>query len=221
MTNLSILFSEQSEGREVLKEKDSNYKATFTVNNGAEKREFSIKTNAPFKTKFDGNNDRKDLYEKYLGPYKGENPRKIAESQDRPTLHSNHIWFDALYALAIEEVAQCSQDEISDASYNNGQSISAPEGGYFQTGLFWTYVWTRDTSYSIDLSLANIDPIRALNSLDFKLSERREGGNLQIIQDTGTGGSYPISSDRVVWSLGSRALLRQLQGETRLWLTLF
>jgi hypothetical protein len=29
------------------------------------------------------------------------------------------------------------------------------------------------------------------------------------------GGSYPISSDRVVWSLGSRALLRQLQGGER------
>ncbi|MDJ0532785.1 MAG: hypothetical protein QNJ70_09865 [Xenococcaceae cyanobacterium MO_207.B15] len=215
MKNLSILLSEPAEETEVLREKDSDYKATFTVNNGAETREFSIKTNAPFKTKFDGNNVQRDLYEEYLGSYRGENPRKIVESPERPTLQSNHIWFDALYALALEEVAQCSQDEISDGSYNNGQPISAPEGGYFQTGLFWTYVWTRDTSYSMDLSLANIDPVRALNSLDFKLSERREGGNLQIIQDTGTGGSYPISSDRVVWSLGCRALLRQLQGEKR------
>ncbi len=212
MTNLSILLSEKSEDLEVLTEKDSDYKTRFTVDKTGNTRRFSLQTNAPFEQKFNDENQRQS-YQQYL-----VNPRQIVESTNYPTLESNHIWFDALYALAIEEVSQCSVSQISDGSYNNGRSISAPEGGYFQTGLFWTYVWTRDTAYSMDLSLASLDRFRALNSLQFKLSTRRDIENQdqpQIIQDTGTGGSYPISSDRVAWSFGARALLRQLQGETR------
>ena len=210
MKNLSILLSEQNDEGEILQEKDSDYQGTFKVDNTGQTRRFSIETNAPLATKFNDDNQRQ-TYQQYL-----PNPREISESQDYPTLQSNQIWFDALYALAITEAQDCSVPDISDGSYNDGNPIgNPPPDGYFQTGLFWTYVWTRDSSYSMDLSLANIDPLRALNSLNFKLSERREGGDRQIIQDTGTGGSYPISSDRVVWSLGSRALLRQLQGDTR------
>ncbi|MGD1911493.1 MAG: hypothetical protein ACFB2X_11725 [Rivularia sp. (in: cyanobacteria)] len=221
MKDLSVLLTviteylgETTKNQEVLREKDNKHynEAKFTVDKTGETRGFSIQSNAPFEKKLDGN--QLQSYQKYL-----VNPRQIKESKEGskkyPTLESNHIWFDALYALAMEEVRQCSVSEIKDGAYNNGNSISAPDGGYFETGLFWTYVWTRDTSYSVDLSLAVIDPIRSLNSLNFKLSERREGGNLQIIQDTGTGGSYPISSDRVSFSFGCRALLRQLQGKTR------
>ncbi len=207
MNNLSIFLSESNKNREVLQQKDSHYKAIFTLSNKEDKRYFSIQSNAPFQTKFNDDNQRR-CYQEYL-----PNLREIKELPDYPTLNSNHIWFDALYALAIEEVRKCSVSSISDSSYNNGKPIgNKVKGGFFETGLFWSYVWTRDIAYSVDLSLANLDPIRALNSLNFKLSERRSGGNLQIIQDTGTGGSYPISSDRVIWSLGSRALLKQLTG---------
>lgn len=210
MNNLSIFLSESHKNREILQQKNSFFQAIFTLSNIDNKRHFLIQSNAPFQTKFNDENQRQ-RYQKYL-----PNPREISELQDYPTLNSNHIWFDALYALAIEEVRQCSVSSISDGSYNNGQPMgNTIKGGFFDTGLFWTYVWTRDIAYSLDLSLANLDPIRALNSLNFKLSERRSGGNLQIIQDTGTGGSYPISSDRVVWSLGSRALLKQLNGEKK------
>ena len=155
MTNLSILLSETTEDLEVLREKDSEYEARFTVEQTGETRRFSIQTNAPFEQKLYG--EQRQLYQEYL-----VNPRSIAESGDYPTLESNHIWFDALYALAIEEVAQCSKDEIRDGSYNYGNPIPAPEGGYFETGLFWTYVWTRDISYSVNLSLAVVDPMRAI-----------------------------------------------------------
>ncbi|MCX7807688.1 MAG: hypothetical protein N2515_03690, partial [Deltaproteobacteria bacterium] len=76
-------------------------------------------------------------------------------------------------------------------------------------------VWTRDTSYSVDLGLAPLDPLRSMNSLLFKVSERREGGGAQIVQDTGSGGSYPVSSDRVVWALGAEALLVELDASLR------
>ena len=208
MTNLSILLSKTSKNLEVLREKDSDYEARFTVEQTGNTRRFSIHTNAPFEQKL--YDQQRQLYQEYL-----VNPREIVESGDYPTLESNHIWFDGLYALALEEVRQCSVSEIRDGAYLNGQAIPAPKGGYFETGLFWTYVWTRDISYSVNLSLAVVDPMRALNSVNFKLSERREGGSRQIIQDTGTGGSYPISSDRVTWSFGCQALLQQLQGNTR------
>jgi len=188
--------------------RDDLYEATVTFEGKGCTRSFSIKTTAPLEKKNEPK--KQDKYDQYI-----HNPRTIIESLDSPSLHSNHICFDALYALALEEVRQCSVDQIGDDSFNDGNSLSAPNGGFFETGLFWTYVWTRDTSYAVDLGLAILDPLRALNSLKFKLSERREGGNLQIIQDTGTGGSYPISTDRVVWSFGARTLLQQLQGEQR------
>ncbi|MEC4881968.1 MAG: hypothetical protein SAL70_11575 [Scytonema sp. PMC 1070.18] len=187
--------------------KDAPYQATVTVEETGCIRSFFIETTAPFEQKNEG---KQAQYDNYI-----HNPRKIVESPDSPSLQSNHIWFDALYALALEEVRECSVDKINDNAFNNGNPLPAPQGGFFETGLFWTYVWTRDTSYSVDLGLGILDPIRALNSLNFKLSERRGGGDLQIVQDTGTGGSYPISSDRVVWSFGARTLLKQLQGEKR------
>ncbi len=189
------------------------YTATVRVKGTGCTRSFDMVTNAPSKKIL--NNNEKPFYEKYLPKSEGVIKRKIEELPNSPSLQSNHLWFDALYALALEEVRQCSVDQISDGSFNHGNPIDAPKGGLFETGLFWHYVWTRDTSYSVDLGLAILDPIRALNSLKFKLSQRRQGGNLQIIQDTGTGGSYPISSDRIVWSFGARSLLQQLQGAER------
>lgn len=188
--------------------KDDPYYATVKVDIISDKRHFSLETTAPFENKL--SDSQREIYQDYL-----PNPRTIEELPSSPNLQSNRLWFDALYALALQEVRDASVNQISDGAFNDGNPLPAPEGGFFETGLFWTYVWTRDTSYAVDLGLGVLDPIRALNSLSFKLSERREGGGLQIVQDTGTGGSYPISTDRVVWSFGARTLLRQLQGEPR------
>ena len=49
-------------------------------------------------------------------------------------------------------------------------------------------------SYSIYLALGYLDPERSMNSLKAKVKNNR------IIQDTGTGGSWPVSSDRIVWA---------------------
>jgi hypothetical protein len=71
------------------------------------------------------------------------------------------------------------------------------EDGTFRTGKEWAGVWTRDVSYATLLSLAWLEPERCMNSLRRKVSDRR------IIQDTGTGGAWPVSSDRVVWALAA------------------
>ena len=48
-----------------------------------------------------------------------------------------------------------------------------------------------------------------------KLSAHRDGTKPEIVQDTGTGGSWPISSDRVVWAMGAWELLAVLDGAER------
>jgi hypothetical protein len=143
------------------------------------------------------------------------NPRRVTERASFPTLRTRNDLFDALYALAQDEARENSVNAIRDGSFNDGAPIDCPPGGCFETGRLWTYVWTRDTSYSVNLALASLDPTRSRNSMEFKLSERRGGGGLQVVQDTGTGGSYPVSTDRVVWALGATELLKYLDGDAR------
>jgi hypothetical protein len=140
-------------------------------------------------------------------------PRILMEREDRPSLQTRNVMFDALYQLALTEVEECAVDEIRDWGFNSGGAVSC--GGCFETGRKWNYVWTRDTAYAVDLGLGWVDPERSARSLAFKLSARRDGGPLQIVQDTGTGGSYPVSSDRVVWAIGARRALLHLSGEAR------
>ncbi|HEU5059448.1 MAG TPA: hypothetical protein VFU21_23100, partial [Kofleriaceae bacterium] len=144
-----------------------------------------------------------------------DSPRRFAERADRPAVRSGNDLFDALYALAQVEAGEASVGVIRDGSFDRGAPLACPAGGCYETGKLWTYVWTRDTAYSMDLGLAALDPVRARNSLEFKLSERRGGGDLQIVQDTGSGGSWPISTDRVAWALGAERLLELLGGRER------
>jgi hypothetical protein len=148
-----------------------------------------------------------------------DNPRTVEEQAGAPTVRSGHDMFDALYALALLEVREASVDNIEDGAFNDGLPVPCAEGGCFETGKLWRYVWTRDTAYSVLLGLAAVDPTRARNSLEFKTSALRAGsqavGGRQIVQDTGTGGSYPISSDRVVWAMGAWELLKYLHGDER------
>lgn len=144
-----------------------------------------------------------------------ENPRSFAEEHGQPIVRTGNDMFDALYALAIEESRENSVESISNFAFNGGQAIPCAAGGCFETGRLWTYVWTRDTSYAVALGLAAVDPVRAKNSLEFKTSARRDGTGVEIVQDTGTGGSWPISSDRVVWAMGAWELQKHLAGAER------
>ena len=129
--------------------------------------------------------------------------RSISEEAGDPILRSGSDLTDALFALAVTEARLNSVSEVQDASFD------APEPcDCYQTGELWNWVWTRDIAYATELSLAWLDTERAKNSLLFKLSEEKSGGNLQIVQDTGTGGSWPISTDRVTWARGAMAVLK-------------
>ena len=112
---------------------------------------------------------------------------------------------DAMYQLALEEVKANEVSSIKDWAYNNEQSVPCD---CFETGEKWHYVWTRDLSYAADLSLARLAPERVRNSLLFKATGYRDGrsDDVLVAQDTGSGGSWPISTDRVVWFLAAKHL---------------
>ena len=143
---------------------------------------------------------------------------RYAERADVPRVRSGNLAFDALFAMAGAEMKQNAVAAIRDDSYNGGQPIAC---ACFETGEKWHYVWTRDLSYAADLGLALLDPERMRNSLQFKLSGYRPGvakapqvpgtpDGLQIVQDTGSGGSWPVSTDRVTWAFGADAALKTL-----------
>ena len=101
--------------------------------------------------------------------------------RDLPQYHSDYPLLDALYNLALEEACRAVEPD-----------------GTFRTGQEWAGVWTRDISYSIILAQAAIQPEVAKTSLLRKVSA--EG---RIIQDTGTGGAYPVSTDRMIWAVAA------------------
>ena len=147
--------------------------------------------------------------------------RVVDEAPGSPQVHTASPLFDALFAMALDDARLNSVDEIRDAAYNGGQPIACRA---FQTGEKWHYVWTRDLAYAAHLALAWLDPARTAESLRFKTSDFRPGtawpagvpeGSLQIVQDTGSGGSWPVSTDRVSWAWGAEATLDALTGPPR------
>ena len=88
---------------------------------------------------------------------------------------------EAMYNLSLEE----------------SQKAVEPDST-LRTGRSWAGVWTRDVSYSTLLAMSHIQTEAARKSLLRKVNERG-----RIIQDTGTGGSWPVSTDRIIWSVAA------------------
>ncbi|MEO8617039.1 MAG: hypothetical protein ABI600_18005 [Luteolibacter sp.] len=143
----------------------------------------------------------------------------FSETPGDPQVVTGNSMIDAVYALACHEARLNAVDSIRDGAYQNSEPFPLKA---YQTGEKWTYVWTRDLAYATDLGLAVMDPQRARESLFFKTSGLKPGitggATQQIIQDTGSGGSWPVSSDRVIWALGLREtvkfLAEPLRGQT-------
>ncbi|MDO9152856.1 MAG: hypothetical protein Q7U47_03970 [Paludibacter sp.] len=104
-----------------------------------------------------------------------------------PQYKSDYLISDAIYNLAIEEMIKAVEPDST-----------------FRTGKEWAGVWTRDISYSIILSMAYLQPKVAKYSL---LSKVKNG---RIIQDTGTGGAYPASTDRIIWAVAAWELYKSI-----------
>ncbi|MHB1920663.1 MAG: alpha-L-rhamnosidase-related protein [Chitinophagaceae bacterium] len=111
-----------------------------------------------------------------------------------PQYHSDYPISDALYNLSLEEMQKAIEPDST-----------------FRTGKEWAGVWTRDISYSIILSMAYLQPKVAQYSLLRKVDK-----NGKIIQDTGTGGAWPVSTDRMIWAVAAWKLY-EVTGDTQ-WL---
>jgi hypothetical protein len=130
-------------------------------------------------------NDGDGIYETELILNAKQDQKKIAsqwkQSKDAtafPQYHSDYLLPDAVYNMALEEMIKAVEPDST-----------------FRTGKEWAGVWTRDISYSIILSMAYLQPQVAKNSLLKKVNKKKK-----IIQDTGTGGAYPVSTDRMIWA---------------------
>lgn len=92
-------------------------------------------------------------------------------------------------------------NKLHAAIYNLGldEMVNAVEPDTtLRTGKEWAGVWTRDVSYSIILSMAYMQPEASMISLMKKVNK-----NGRIIQDTGSGGAWPVSSDRMIWAVAA------------------
>ncbi len=104
--------------------------------------------------------------------------RKVA-----PSFRSSIPVLEGMYRMAVHELAQ----DIT------------PEG-LMLAGASWSTVWTRDIAYAAVLGANLVEPDAVRRSLE----SRVQGG--MVMQDTGTGGGWPVSTDRVAWALGAWAL---------------
>ena len=103
-----------------------------------------------------------------------------------PQYKSGIMLSDAVYNLSLEEMLKAIEPDST-----------------FRTGKEWGGVWTRDISYSIILAMAHLQPRVAMFSLMRKVNAKKK-----IIQDTGTGGAWPVSTDRMVWAVAAWELYK-------------
>jgi len=103
-----------------------------------------------------------------------------------PQYSSGYTMSNALYNMALEEMIKAVEPDST-----------------FRTGKEWAGVWTRDISYSIILSMAYLQPQVAKYSLLKKVNAKKK-----IIQDTGTGGAWPVSTDRMIWAVAAWELYK-------------
>ncbi len=194
---------------------------TGTVSvSGCKLRSYTLTTNAPLRWEhgdeygwyyFDELSNKND-YMKVCGKPLESKECLVSEKENRPLLRSGNTMLDALFALAITELDANKVSAITDYSMNNENPVDCE---CFETGAAWHYVWTRDTAYAVHSGIAFLEPERSKNSLEFKISPWKDsvgGGNIQIVQDTGSGGSWPVSTDRIVWMLGAYETLKNLKG---------
>lgn len=98
-----------------------------------------------------------------------------------PRLSTDNLLHQAIFNMGLDEMVNAVEPDTT-----------------LRTGKEWAGVWTRDVSYSIILSMAALQPEASMISLMKKVNPSG-----QIIQDTGSGGAWPISTDRMVWVLAA------------------
>ena len=115
--------------------------------------------------------------------------RLSTDISSKPTFTADNMpILEAVYNRTMEETFE----NTFDGKY----------GDVFNTGTNWNYVWTRDTAMSVQYSLAWIYPKESWNcAMEKVLGADADEDHPLYQQDTGTGGSYPVSTDRIITAL--------------------
>ncbi len=138
------------------------------------------------------------------GPYKAYAVTPTHIVSDYGAVPGYHMPIDKEWKLRndISGYPQLStSNKLHEAIYNMGldEMVNAVEADKtLRTGREWPGVWTRDVSYSIILAMAALQPEASRISLERKINR-----NGRIIQDTGSGGAWPVSSDRQIWGIAA------------------
>ena len=103
-----------------------------------------------------------------------------------PRLKTDNKLHTALFNMALDEMVNAVEPDTT-----------------LRTGKEWAGVWTRGVSYSIIGSMAYMQPLASKISLMKKVN-----ANGRIIQDTGSGGAWPVSSDRMIWAVAAYELYK-------------
>ena len=103
-----------------------------------------------------------------------------------PRLSTPNILHEAIYNMGLDEMVNAVEPDTT-----------------LRTGKEWAGVWTRDVSYSILLSMAYMQPEASMISLMKKVDPLG-----RIIQDTGSGGAWPVSTDREIWCVAAWELYK-------------
>ncbi len=137
--------------------------------------EFKAWANSPYEIN--------STYHATPGYYMGIRPQWKAKNDlsDYPQLETPNLLHKAVYNMGLDEMVNAVEPDST-----------------LRTGAAWGGVWTRDVSYSIILSMAYMQPEASRISLMKKVDSMG-----RIIQDTGSGGAWPISTDREIWAVAA------------------
>ena len=169
------------------------HSAQWTVRVPAEKHEYTIGG-----TKITGTEgtasttDGTDITVEKMGSKRQWKLTKDLSGEPKFTADNMQI-MEAVYNLSLEE----SLFNINDGLY----------GKVFWTGTNWSKVWTRDTAMSVQYSLAWVFPEETKNSIREKIIGGTDSPKVWE-EDTGTGGSYPSSIDRIIMEIAGWELYK-------------
>ena len=122
-----------------------------------------------------------EIISDYHGPHKWKLSSDISAFPQFSA--KGNLLLPALYNMALEE-------SLLDIR---------PQDGTFMAGKLWPDTWTRDIVYSIYFAYSWLFPDISRKTLEKQTLKNPD----EALQDTGSGGSYPVSTDRVVWAIAA------------------
>ena len=148
--------------------------------------------------------DKEGITQKAGGHYRATAPDSRTLLSDYPEADLPGQWSLSgdISRFAAYEAPTRYEEAMYNLSLEESQRAVEPDST-LRTGRSWAGVWTRDVSYSTLLAMSHIQTESAKKSLLRKVNERG-----RIIQDTGTGGSWPVSTDRIIWSVAAWELYK-------------